>query len=463
TTFIVENNVNPVFDETGRCTHLVSIQRDVTDRKMAERQLAYQALHDPLTRLPNRTLLADRLSQALTNLGRHGNFVGLLLMDLDRFKAINDTLGHEFGDQVLVEVALRLGTLLRTSDTVARLGGDEFAFVLPDLDSAEEAELVTAKILVALGEPFDLGGVTIPIDASVGIVLAPTHGTDASLLMQRADVAMYRAKEQASGYAVYSGEPDDGRLNALGLMVELRRGIDAGELELYYQPVVELNTGDVAAVEALVRWHHPTRGILLPTEFIPLAEETGVIRPLTDWMLENALEQLQRWHEGGWPIRASLNLSARLVADTELPDRIIAALLRRQVPPSALQLEVTESAVMVNPDWALDVFSRLSEFGIQLTLDDFGTGYSSLNYLKRLPVHQVKVDKSFVLDMLRDGRDASIVKAVIDLGHTLGLTVVAEGVEDAATLRALADHGCDFAQGFLLGRPAPPAALIARR
>ncbi|HZN16190.1 MAG TPA: EAL domain-containing protein [Acidimicrobiales bacterium] len=461
TSFLVENTVNPVIDDTGRRTHLVSIQRDISERKLAERQLAYQAVHDPLTRLPNRTLFADRLSQALSGAGRHGSYVGLLLMDLDRFKAINDTLGHDFGDQVLVQVALRLATVLRSTDTVARLGGDEFAFVLPDLDSPDEAELVTAKILLALEAPFELGGITIPVDASIGVALAPIHGSEASVLMRRADVAMYRAKEQVTGYAVYSDAPDEGRLNGLGLMVELRRAIEAGELELLYQPVVDLQTMEVVAVEALSRWQHPTRGLLLPTEFIPLAEQTGVIRPLTDWMLTTALNQLQTWHEDGWPVRLSVNISARLVADRELPGRIMAGIERAGVAPSALQIEVTESTVMVNPEWALDVFTQLTARGVLLTLDDFGTGYSSLNYLKRLPVHQIKVDKSFVLDMLDDGKDASIVRAIIDLGHNLGLTVVAEGVEDAATLDALVAQGCDFGQGYLLGRPVTPSALTS--
>jgi diguanylate cyclase (GGDEF)-like protein/PAS domain S-box-containing protein len=460
--FVVENNVNPVFDDTGRCTHMVSIQRDITDRKLAERQLAYQAVTDPLTRLPNRTLLADRLNQALAGLGRHTRYAGLLLMDLDRFKAVNDTLGHEFGDQILVQVALRLTAVLGASDTVARLGGDEFAFVLPELDRPEDAELVATKVLLALEAPFELGGLTIPIDASIGIVVAPDHGEDASVLMQRADVAMYRAKEQVSGYAVYSGASDEGRLNGLALMVELRRAVDAGQLELHYQPVVDLATSAVAGYEALMRWNHPTRGVLLPDEFILLAEETGVIRAVTDWVLDDALAQVRRWHDGGAPVRVALNLSARLIADAELPDRVVASLQKHGVPASALHLEVTESAVMVNPDWALDVLTRLATLGVRITVDDFGTGYSSLAYLKRLPVHQVKVDKSFVVDMVRDAADASIVRAVVDLGHTLGKTVVAEGVEDEATLTALRAIGCDFAQGFHLGRPVPASSVDLR-
>ena len=276
-TFYVENNATPVFDDTGICTHMVSIQRDITDRKQAALDLEHQALHDALTGLPNRTLLANRLRGLLES----NTAVALLLMDLDRFKTINDTLGHDFGDQVLQQVGRRLEALLRSDDTIARLGGDEFAFLLPDLHGPEEAELIVAQLLDGLREPFDVAGVTVPIDASIGVAFAPQHGGEASLLMQRADLAMYRAKEQVTGYAVYDADPDDARLGGLALLVDLRRAIEDDQLVLHYQPVVDLKTGTTAAVEALLRWEHPTRGLVMPDEFIGLAEETGLIGPLT--------------------------------------------------------------------------------------------------------------------------------------------------------------------------------------
>ena len=457
--FWVENNINPVTDESGRCTHLVSIQRDVTERKRAQAELAHQALHDALTGLPNRSLLADRLQQALAAGRRRGSSVGLLLLDLDRFKTINDTLGHRAGDVVLQQVAERLPVALRASDTVARLGGDEFAVVLPDIGGIDEAKRVTAKILDSLDEPFDVDGLAIRVDASAGVTVAPLHGEDSSTLLQRADVAMYRAKTLVGGIAIYEPEPDGQRRERLSVMVELRSAIEARELQLHYQPIVDMRTGEVAAVEALVRWQHPTRGLLLPADFVPLAEETGLIRPLTEWVLAEALRQTGAWMRAGHDLRVAVNLSARLLHDPDLVTRVADALAREQVPPRLLELEITESACMLNPEKSLVVIRELADSGVRFTIDDFGTGYSSLAYLKRLPVHQIKIDRSFVVDMLEAGSDESIVRSVVDLGHNLGLRVVAEGVEDARTLDLLRGTGCDLSQGFHLGRPVPASAL----
>jgi len=345
---------------------------------------------------------------------------------------------------------------------VARLGGDEFAIVAPDIDGVEEAELVATKVLDALDRPFDLGGLSLHVDASLGITVSPAHGDDASVLLQRADVAMYRAKGLVSGYAIYSAESDDNRLQRLALMAELRTAVDDNQLALHYQPVVATATGEVAAVEALVRWQHPERGLLAPGWFIPLAEQTGLIKPLTLWVLDAALQQVRRWWEEGIHTRVAVNLSARLLHDPDLLSAISWSLRDANLEASALELEVTESAVMANPHGALEVITDLSRRGVRFTIDDFGTGYSSLGYLKRLPVHQIKIDRSFVVDMLDDESDASIVRSVIELAHSLGVRVVAEGVEDADTSERLASYGCDFVQGFYLGRPVVPAEVTGR-
>jgi diguanylate cyclase (GGDEF)-like protein/PAS domain S-box-containing protein len=459
--FWVENNINPVTDATGRCTHLVSLQRDVTERKKVEQELAYQALHDALTGLPNRTLLADRLQQALVSGHRRGNAVGLLLMDLDRFKAINDTLGHKAGDQVLQQVAVRLATALRASDTVARLGGDEFAVVLPDIGGLDEARRVATKLLTAFDAPFDIDGLTIRMDASVGITVAPLHGDDSTTLLQRADVAMYRAKATATSTAVFEEHPDNDQRERLGLLVDLRDAIESCQLRLHYQPILDLRTDAISAVEALVRWQHPALGLLNPADFIPLAEETGLVRSLTEWVLGAALRQARAWmRDDGSGMRVAVNLSARLLQDAGIVETVIDALRHEGVPAELLELEITESACMSKPDTSLEVIAELAAAGVRFTIDDFGTGYSSLAYLKRLPVHQIKIDKSFVVDMADDLNDASIVRSVIDLGHNLGLEVVAEGVEDALTLHLLRGAGCDYAQGFHVGRPAEALRLV---
>jgi len=441
---------------------VVVITRDISERKRVEDQLAYQALHDPLTGLPNRILLADRLDRALAASRRRARSVGLLLMDLDRFKEINDTLGHKSGDHILENVAGRLQLVLRESDTVARLGGDEFAIVLPDIDGVEEVELVATKILESLDRPFELEGLALHVDASIGIAVAPVHGDDASLLLQRADVAMYRAKDLVTGYAVYAADADENRLQRLALMAELRTAVDDDQLVLHYQPIVTAGDSGVVAVEALVRWRHPERGLLHPDRFIPLAEQTGLIKPLTLWVLDAALQQVRRWRHEGIETRVAVNLSAGLLHDPDLLAFVTRSLADADLADDVLDLEVTESAVMVNPRGALEVITDLSRKGVRFTIDDFGTGYSSLGYLKRLPVHQIKIDRSFVVDMLDDENDASIVRSVIELAHSLGVRVVAEGVEDGATLERLASFGCDCVQGFFLGRPVVPAEITGR-
>ena len=421
----------------------------------------HQALHDALTDLPNRTLFHDRVGQALAAARREHLPVAVMIMDLDRFKEVNDTLGHASGDELLQQAGVRLRAALRESDTVARLGGDEFGVLLPRVVDSAAALTVARKLRKALEEPFTIHGLALQIEASVGIALYPEHGDDVHSLLQRADVAMYVAKEHPGGCEVYAKERDDYSPNRLTLLTELRRAIDVGELVLHYQPKADLKTGRVTGVEALVRWNHPTRGLVRPDEFIPPAQKTGVIVPLTFFVLNEALRQARTWQLEGLDLCVGVNLSARNLLDVQLPDTVGGLLAKWEVPPSLLELEITESTILADPVRAMNVLSRLNGMGVRLAIDDFGTGYSSLAYLKRLPVDELKIDKSFVQGMEEDENDAVIVRSTIDLGRNLGLRVVAEGVESAAAWRLLAALGCDVAQGYYVSRPVPAAELAA--
>jgi diguanylate cyclase len=418
----------------------------------------HQALHDPLTGLPNRELFADRVAQATRASDRGLQPAALLLLDLDRFKDVNDTLGHHHGDLLLREVATRLTGTLRAVDTVARLGGDEFAVLLPDA-SADGAAAVAQKVRAALHQPLTLDGVGLDLDASIGIAVYPDHGADAAELLQHADVAMYIAKQTHAGFVVYDPAVDQHSPRRLALLGGLRRALERDELVLHYQPKADLHSGRVLGVEALVRWQHPAHGLLGPAEFIPLAERTGLIHPLTRWVLDAALRQAAAWRRAGHELSVAVNVSTRSLLDRDFPDQVADRLAAFEVPASALMLEVTESAVMADPALALDVLGRLHALGVGLALDDFGTGYSSMAYLKALPVDELKVDRSFVGHMASSNSDAVIVRSTIDLGHNLGLHVVAEGVENRDTWDQLAALGCDTAQGYHLGRPMPAADL----
>ena len=407
----------------------------------------HQALHDALTELPNRTLFHDRVGQALAVSRREHISVAVMIMDLDRFKQVNDTLGHASGDELLMQVGVRLRAALRESDTVARLGGDEFGVLLPKVVDSVAAASVARKLRKALEEPFTIYGLALQIEASVGIALYPEHGDDVHSLLQRADVAMYVTKEQPGGCEIYAKERDDYSPDRLTMLTELRRAIDQGELVLHYQPKAELRSGEVKGVEALVRWSHPVRGLTPPDEFIPLAQKTGVIVPLTFFVLNEALRQCRTWQLEGLDLSVGVNLSVRNLLDVHLPDTVGELLGRWEVPPSLLELEITESTILADPIRAMHVLSRLSGMGVRLAIDDFGTGYSSLAYLKRLPVDELKIDKSFVQGMDENENDAVIVRSTIDLGRNLGLRVVAEGVETAAAWRRLVALGCDVAQG----------------
>jgi diguanylate cyclase (GGDEF)-like protein len=413
----------------------------------------HRALHDNLTGLPNRALFRDRAAQAILAAERDGTCVAVMLMDLDRFKEVNDTLGHHHGDLLLTEVGPRLEEALRDTDTIARFGGDEFAVLLPDVPNAAAAGHVAAKMISVLEEPFSLYGLSIDVGASIGIACYPTHGREVGELIQHADVAMYQAKRSRSGFELYAREEDSHSPSRLALAGELRYGLEREEIELHYQPKVHLATGEVQGVEALVRWQHPRHGLLKPDDFVPLAERTGLIRPLTMSVLRVALKQAREWHAAGIPLAVAVNLSARNLQDRRLPDDIARMLKQYHVPPERLELEITETAVMTDPALALTVLRQLDAMGIKLAIDDFGTGYSSLAYLNELPISLVKIDKTFVRNLEEGTSDAAIVRSTIDLARNLGYDVVAEGVESKIVHDLLTRLGCPQAQGYFVSRP----------
>jgi diguanylate cyclase (GGDEF)-like protein len=414
----------------------------------------HQATHDALTGLPNWGLLRDRLDQGLAAASRSAAEVALLLIDLDRFKEINDTLGHSYGDKLLCQVGPRLQSVLRDGDSVARLGGDEFAVLLPSVDGVREAEQVAERLREALHRPFDVDGVALDVEASIGIVLSPWHGTDTEVLLRHADIAMYVAKELKAGAVVFEPEEHNTSASRLSVLGDLRRALDGGdELFLHYQPKYTLDGERIEGLEALLRWQHPTQGLIPPDDFIPAAEGTGIILRLTEHVLDLALAQMRGWTDAGHAVPVAVNLSTRCLLDDGLPDMVERLLARHGVPAELLRLEVTESAVMGDAARCMAVLQRLHDLGVKLSIDDFGTGYSSMAYLRRLPVDELKIDRSFVLGMTTGQHDAVLVRTAIDLGHNLGLTVVAEGVEGADHVTALRALGCDIAQGYHYARP----------
>jgi len=453
------NSSSPRLDAAGDFKGAIAMLKDITERKQAEEALAHQALHDSLTGLPNRNLLHDRLEQAMLSARREDRHLAVLLLDLDRFKEVNDTFGHHYGDILLKQVGPRLQGVLRQSDTVARLGGDEFAILLSSCADVEAVKMTATKLLSALEVPFVVEEQTLTISGSIGVVMYPEHGLDVQAVMRRADVAMYAAKRDGEGYSVYAMEQDQHSALRLTLSSQLRQGIDHSELLMYYQPKISLKTHRIVDVEALVRWRHPERGIIPADDFIPLAEQTGLIRPLSQWALGAVLEQCRLWRDAGLDIGVAVNISMRNLHEPRLPETVADLLRVWEVPPAMLLLEITETALMTNPARTMDVVMRLGELGLHLSIDDFGTGYSSLSYLKRLPVREIKIDKSFVRDMAHDENDAVIVRSTIDLGHNLGLQVVAEGVENRDTLDQLGELGCDLAQGCHMGPPMAAADL----
>jgi diguanylate cyclase (GGDEF)-like protein len=405
----------------------------------------HQAVHDALTGLPNRSLFRHQIEQVVNAGRRADRAAAVMLIDLDHFKEINDTLGHHAGDRLLQEVSERLRASLDEQDMVARLGGDEFGVLLPDMPGHEEASAVAQHLLTQLREPFSIEGLTLEIDASIGIACAPEHGSAVEQLIQRADIAMYAAKEGGRGHLVFEQQLDRYSPRRLSLAGALRSAIADGEIVLFFQPKAELSTGQIIGVEALARWQHPRLGLIGPSEFVPIAEQTGLIGPLTSHVLEEALRQLAAWAEQGERLSVAVNLSARSFLDAQLAVEI----------PRLLEA----TGVDANPARAKATLERLSAIGLSLSVDDFGTGYSSLANLKRLPVDVIKIDKSFVIDMPHDASDAAIVRSTIDLAHNLGLKVVAEGVESHEAWRRLEELGCDLAQGFHVSRPLPADAM----
>jgi diguanylate cyclase (GGDEF)-like protein/PAS domain S-box-containing protein len=437
----------------GEVTHWVAFVRDITEEKRQVLMLRHQALHDGLTDLPNRTLLFERLETSIRTARDNKSMLALLLMDLDRFKDVNDTFGHHFGDVLLKQVAFRLRNQLQTDDTIARLGGDEFAALLQDVADPSAVARIARNILNTLQQPFVVENQVLEVGASIGIALYPAHGLDARTLMRRADVAMYAAKQGQLGYSFHRDDYERRSPDDLALVVEMRTAIERNEFVLFYQPKLHLRSGLVTRVEVLLRWNHPSRGMVSPAAFVPIGERTGLIKPLTDWVLDRALQQCRLWLDTGAPIHLAVNISARSLLDQALPAKIQGALDKWKIDPRFLKLEITESSIMEDPAHALAILSMLQSMGIHLSVDDFGTGYSSLTHLRQLPIDEIKIDKSFVMGMTTSEADAAIVRTVIDLAHNLGKQVCAEGVENEATWHLLKEMGCDLAQGYWISRP----------
>ncbi len=463
-----------VRDETGRPLYAQGYMIDFTERKrnledlqesqrlLREQmtQIEHQALHDGLTDLPNRTLFQDRAEQALLRANRHGSGFVVMLIDLDRFKEVNDTLGHHSGDLLLREIAGRLRRSLRESDTVARLGGDEFGVVAPDIADNAAARKLADKLRAELVEPVVVGGLTIEVEASVGIAIYPEQGEDVETLIRHADVSMYVSKNTHTPI-VYSAAYDHHSLARLALVGELRRALENEEIVVHYQPQTDVATGEVLKVEALARWQHPERGLLEPDQFIPLAEQTGLIRALTSYVLDAALGQCAAWRKDGRDLGIAVNVTGRELVDLGFPDEVRKLLGKWRIKPEQLELEITESTIMTDPPRARSVLVRLSKLGVRLAIDDFGSGNSSLAHLRQLPINVLKIDKSFIQAMADDVGDAAIVRTAIDLGHNLGLEVVAEGVETEQAQQRLRALGCDTLQGYHLGRPVAAAGIAS--
>ncbi|WP_156213473.1 putative bifunctional diguanylate cyclase/phosphodiesterase [Lentzea aerocolonigenes] len=421
----------------------------------------HEAHHDALTGLANRTLLARRMETAVAKACKKNEPLALLIVDLDRFKEVNDSLGHHTGDLLLRQVANRLSWAVRDTDLVARLGGDEFAVLLPAVGSAENASMVAEKILGALAMPVTLEGLELEIAGSVGVALCPVDSMDGHELLRHADIAMYAAKREKSGVAVYDARLHERGASQLTAVTELRHAIDRGELFLHYQPKALADTGAVCGVEALARWQHPTRGLVRPDEFIPIAEENGLIEPLTRYVIDAALRQCRAWQDAGWEVPVSVNVGAACLLHTEFPGDVSDLIKRHGLPARLLTLEITESAIISDPDRAVDVLRHLTDLGVRLSIDDFGTGYSSISYLRSMRVHEMKLDRSFVTHMCTDAGDSAIVHALVALARNFGLQAVAEGVEDQDTWTALAEAGCDVVQGYFLSEPLPAEEVVA--
>jgi len=468
---IVELTASPLWNDDGSLRGIIEASRDITDRLKVEellseneKHLQHMAHHDPLTGLPNRHLFEDRLRHAISQAKRKRHKMALMFIDLDRFKNINDTLGHEIGDQLLVEVGRRLTSVVRESDTVARLGGDEFLVLLEQVDSFQTVTIMAQRIRKELGRVVDLGKHQLVATGSIGISLFPTDAGSAEELIKCADVAMYHAKREGKdNYQFYTRQMNARAHEMLLLERDLRLALEAGQLCLYYQPQVELLTGKLIGVEALVRWKHPTQGLVPPGDFIPLAEETGLIGPIGEWVLREACRQQVAWLKQGFPrLRMAVNISGRQLKQRDFIETVDLILTETGIAPNDLELEITESIIMRDVQSTIMELTDLRMRGLRLSIDDFGTGYSSLSYLNRFPVDQLKIDQSFVFRLVADKEPVMIVDAVIALGRSMNLEVIAEGIESQQQMEILARRGCQLGQGFLFSRPVPEIELRAK-
>jgi diguanylate cyclase (GGDEF)-like protein len=441
---------------------------DITDRKTAQEQMEYQAYHDALTGLPNRLLFRDRIDIALAHAKRHRTAAAVMFLDLDQFKLVNDSLGHTVGDALLQEVATRLVLSIRADDTVARMGGDEFTVLLTDVKDPGASAVVAQKLLEAISQPMVIEGHELYVTTSIGIARSPEDGIDAETLLKRADNAMYRAKEAGRNNFQFAATASQETVSErLAIERSLHHAFEREEFVVHYQPMTNLLTGNVVGAEALIRWNHPERGLMSPDDFIPIAEESGLILPIGEWVLRTAVKQMKSWHTEHGPLRVAVNLSARQFQQRDLTTMIERILTENHYPPELLDIEITESTAMQNADVSLAVMKRLRQMGVRISIDDFGTGYSSLSYLKRFPIDTVKIDQNFVRDLSDASNDGAIITAVISMARALNLRVVAEGVETEAQLAFLRRENCEVVQGFLHSRPVSAAefetSLRARR
>lgn len=456
----IEFRAHNFFDLIHQRNIVIGTIYDVTGRRVQSQALEQMASFDSLTGLPNRWSLQRKLEETVAKASRENSRFCLALLDLDGFKEVNDTLGHYAGDQLLNLLKPRLESVIRPGDFVARLGGDEFAFVFDPITLDGDAVLVAQQLRQAIMQPFDLEGTQIQIGGSVGLSLYPEHGNEPSVLLRRSDVAMYQAKRAMTGYALYDAERDPYGPRRLSLINDIRQAIDNGDLVLYYQPKVEAGSRKICGVEALVRWQHPTHGFIPPEEFIPLCEVSDIIHTLTDYVMQQALRSAMQWQQQGHNIMVAVNISARDLMDHALPGRVSAVLDGTGATANMLQLEITENDLMHDPDRAKNTVQLLGDMGVGLCIDDFGTGYSSMSYLKHLRVQELKIDQSFVCDILEDENDAVIVRSIIDLARSLGLNVTAEGVESGEILDVLSKYSCKQVQGYHISRPLPGEQLL---
>ena len=438
------------------------VARDITDRKRADDQITYQAYHDILTDLPNRALFQDRLGLAMLQARRNDNNLAVMFIDLDRFKVVNDTFGHGVGDNLLQQVALRLKGCLRRCDTLSRIGGDEFTVVLPELNDRRDAAMIAEKFVDCLHQPFQLAGHIVHVSASIGISLFPQDGNSLEDLVRSADMAMYHMKSAGkNGFTFFDPNLLDTSLQKIALEHDLHLALERGELEMYYQPQIDVATHRIVGAEALMRWNHPLRGFLGATEFLPFAEESGLMIPISDWMLEAICHDLLEWNAlGGEHLRLSLNISPQYLDRGDFFEKLKSALVRHQISPHQIEVEVTENICIRNPQKAIDQLDKLCQLGVSVAIDDFGTGYSSLSYLHRFPIHTIKIDRSFVMEIREAGMQFPVVLAIVAIAQGLGLNLVAEGVETPLQAGYLADAGCRIMQGFLYHQPKSQSMLL---